>query len=116
MKITSNPEDPDFRRALRELGAPEWYPQDAPRHEIIGNSEQQEDGTWFTVLTCSKCSWEKHYRSGIDGGLETISEGDKWAFHFGGTDPKMFTITDIEVSQSEEDERLDVFRKYLDGE
>jgi hypothetical protein len=114
MNISSDPNDPQFREALRRIGAPEWYPQDAPTHRLSGDSEQQEDGTWLSKLTCAECDWERHFTSGIDGGMEVISEGDRWALHMGGTDPEMFRITGVEVTQ-DDDPALDVFREFLDG-
>lgn len=97
MKITSDPNDPEFRKALRELGAPDWYPQEAPRHTIIGTPEQKEDGTWISKLVCPICGWEKHFESGKNGSMKTINPGEKWAIHSGSTAPEIFKISRLEI-------------------
>ncbi len=98
MKITSDPNDPEFREAMREVGAPDWYPQDAPRHTISGTSTQKEDGTWLSKLVCPICGWEKHFVSGEKGSAITINAGDRWAIHSGSTAPEVFQITDLKVN------------------
>jgi hypothetical protein len=98
MKITSNPNDPEFRKALRELGAPDWYPQDAPRHIVTGSSENNEDGSWLSKLVCPICGWEKHIVSGDAGSMITINEGDKWAIHSGSTTPETFQIVGFKAN------------------
>lgn len=98
MKITSDPNDPELRKALRELGAPDWFPQDAPRHTVTGTSEQNEDGTWISKLVCPICGWEKHFVSGEKGSMKTINAGDKWAHHSGSTAPELLRITGLEAN------------------
>ena len=98
MKITSDPNDPEFRKALRELGAPDWYPQDAPRHTVTGISEQKEDGTWISKLVCPICGWEKHFESGEEGSMKSINAGDRWAIHSGSNAPEIFKISGLEAN------------------
>jgi len=112
MMITTDPDDPKFREALREIGAPEWFPQDAPRHVVTGVSEQREDGTWLSKLVCQICEWEKHIVSGDEGSIKTVNEGDKWAIHSGSTSQDLLQVTKIEVRQ---DEMPDVFTNFLEG-
>lgn len=123
MKITSDINDPEFRRALRELGAPDWYPQDAPRHVLKGTSEQKEDGIWLSKLICPICGWEKHFVSGEKGSMITINEGDRWALHSGSTAPEIFQITGLEANSRSssdeedpeiEDDALKPFEDFLD--
>ena len=112
MTIITDPHDPEFRKALRELGAPEWYPQDAPRHTAHGTSEQLDDGSWLSKLVCPICGWEKHFVSGEKGSMKTISEGDRWAFHQGSTAPDILQITGVEVQQDEP--VPDVFVEFME--
>ena len=97
MRITSDPKDPEFRKALRQLGAPDWYPQDAPRHIVTGSSEKNGDNTWLSKLICPICGWEKHFISGEEGTMKTINEGDRWAIHSGSTAPEIFQITGLKA-------------------
>ena len=122
MKITSDPNDPEIRKALRELGAPDWYPQDAPRHTITGTSEQKEGGMWLSKLVCPICGWEKHFVSGEKGSMKTINEGDRWAHHSGSTAPEIFQITGFKanlrpLSENEDlginDDSLKPFEDFL---
>ena len=114
MTIFTDPNDPEFRKALRELGAPEWYPQDAPRHIVSGSSEQLSDGTWLSKLVCPICGWEKHFVSGenMNRSMKSINEGDRWAFHQGSTAPEILQITGVEVQQDEP--VPDVFAKFIE--
>jgi len=98
MKITSNPNDPEFRNELRELGVPNWYPQNAPRHTLTVISEQYRDGTWRTKLVCPICGWEKHFVSGEKGSMRTVNAGDRWALHNGSSAPELFHITGLSVN------------------
>jgi hypothetical protein len=124
MKITSDPNDPEFRKVLRELGAPDWYPQDAPRHIVSGTSEQKEDGTWLSRLICPICGWEKHFVSGEKGFMKTINAGDRWALHSGSTAPEIFQISGLQSKPRTSTENGDLgidgdslkpFEDYLDG-
>jgi len=90
MKINTNPDDPEFRKALRELGAPDWYPQDAPRHTVTGNYDND-----IVVFVCPICGWEKHITTGEQRTLTTINKGNEWALHSGSTAPEIFKITGI---------------------
>jgi hypothetical protein len=90
VKITTDPTDPDFREALRKIGAPEWYPQEAPIHKI----ELEQLNEYTTRLWCPECGWEKLYNGKR---LQTTKEGDKWALHMGGS----IQITGVEVTQKD---------------
>ena len=122
MSIITDPNDPEFRKALRELGAPDWYPQDAPRHTVSGTTEQLEDGTWLSKLICPVCGWEKHFISGQSifssksKTIKTINEGDRWAHHSGSTAPDLFQITavNMEVVKQELPDEFEEFLKDLD--
>ncbi len=97
MNITTDPNSPEFREALRKIGAPEWFPQNAPRHITTGISEQKENGTWLSKFTCPICGWEKHFESGEEGLMKTVNKGDRWTHHSGSIGP--IEITGIETNQ-----------------
>lgn len=109
-RIVTDANDPEFRAELRKIGAPEWFPQDAPRHITDGTSEQKDDGTWLTKFVCSICGWEKHFLSGDEGTMHTIAIGDRWALHSGSIGG--ISISGIDINKS--DPRLEPFEKYLD--
>ncbi len=118
MGILTNPNEPEFRRALRELGAPDWFPQDAPRHIASVTSEQNEDGVWLSKLVCPICGWEKHFVSGEKVSMKTINVGDEWAHHSGSTAPEIFQITGIKVNPANDqidDDTLKPFEDFLRG-
>ena len=100
MRITSDPNDPELRKALRELGAPDWYPQDAPRHTITGTSEQKEDGLWLSKFVCPICGWEKHFESGENGSMKTINPGERWAIHSGSNAPEILNISSLKIKSA----------------
>jgi hypothetical protein len=111
MTITSDPNDPEFRKALREIGAPDWFPQDAPRHQI--QFEAVEDNS-FVTMRCPICGWEKRvYQDGTDR-FENIKDGDPWTLHEGSSLPDLMNITSLEVTVKQDDEeRLKPFEDFL---
>lgn len=112
MKITTNPDDPEFRKALRELGAPDSFPQNAPRHVADGTCEPNHDGTWTVRYVCSHCGWEKHFHISDKGRQkETINQGDPWAHH-SGTTMSGFQITGLKPI-SDSDDILGLFEDFL---
>ena len=108
-KITSDPNDPKFREALRELGAPEWYPQDAPKHICDGSFEQTEDGKDIAKFVCPDCGYEKHF---VEDALINVNEGDRWALHSGGT--RGIAITNVEAQQKDYLEPYEGFLEELE--
>jgi len=112
--MITDPNDTEFRKTLRELGAPDWYPQDAPRHTVSGTSEQNEDGTWVSKFVCPICGWEKHFESGENGEMKTINAGDIWAFHSGSTAPEILQIIGLNVNPGT-DETLEPFEDFMKG-
>jgi len=97
MSITTDPYDPEFREALREIGAPDWYPQNAPIHILNGQSGSLEDGGRFAKFLCPVCGWERHF---INSEMDVINRGDPWAFHRGSTDSS-FQIIGLDVRHDE---------------
>ena len=85
MEISTDPNDPEFREALRKLGAPEWYPQEALTHEI----DITRDGLVINLI-CPICRWHKTYK---DGNMTTLHRGEPWAFHHGGNGIKIRSVT-----------------------
>lgn len=102
MEILTDPNDPRFRTELDKLGAPKWFPQDAPTHEIsIDNTDHA-----FIVMTCPICKWMKVV---VDDKLITVDKGDQWAFHQGGMG---VSITAVNVRPTE---NLTPFKEFLDS-
>ena len=97
----------EFREALRLIGAPDWFPQDAPRHKTNGVVEQDDDGDWVHKFSCPECGWERYF---VGDDMFEIHEGDKWAIHSGGIG---LEITGVTIRQI--DPRLDVFEAHLDS-
>jgi hypothetical protein len=110
MPIQTDPNDPEFRKALQELGAPDWYPQDAPIHNLNGVSGSNAGGSRYAKFTCPECGWERHF---IDGEMKVINKGDPWALHKGSTHPEILQITSFEVSSP--DEVPEEFEGFLKG-
>lgn len=103
--------DAKFRATMRKIGAPEWFPQDAPMHVTNGEAEQNDDDTWTSKFVCPICGWERHFVSGEKGTMHTVAIGDKWAFHSGSIGG--VSISGVEVDNL--DPRLNPFAKYLNN-
>jgi hypothetical protein len=109
MSITTDPNDLEFRKALRELGAPDWYPQNAPIHMLNGESGSLANGGRFAKFVCPVCGWERHF---INSEMEVINRGDLWALHRGSTNQDL-QITGLEIRQDES--VPEEFENFLDG-
>ncbi len=94
----------EFRAALRKIGAPDWFPQDAPRHKTDGLVEQD-----VYKFSCPECGWERHF---VGDDVLVVSEGYKWAEHTGSTMPGL-EITGVTIRQ--DDPKLDIFKDHLDN-
>ena len=98
----------NFREALRAIGAPDWFPQDAPKHTTNLEVEQNKKGERIHKFSCPKCGWERHF---IGPEMLVVVEGDKWAFHSSCGDGSV-EIMGLNIIQN--DPNLDVFKKHLE--
>jgi hypothetical protein len=106
MEIITDPNDPRMREALDKLGAPSWYPQEAPTHDIIFTREDDH-----VIMECAEgCGWIKIAHD--EGALETIDKGYQWAKHCGSSFCDL-KITDISVSDV--DDNLEPFSDFLNN-
>ena len=83
--MTNNPRT---RELLRKAGAPEWYPEDAPRHETTANYDGE-----VVRFVCSICGYIRHVIIAT-GETRVINKGNPWAFHFGNSAPEIFRVGD----------------------
>jgi hypothetical protein len=76
-KITTDPDDPGFREALRKQGAPDWYPDNAPVHVF----EYHDHYPDYIEVRCPICGWTKRNHLGPDGSIEHVDDGEPWVIH-----------------------------------
>lgn len=94
--MTNDPFDPQARKALRESGAPDWFPQNAEHHETKGT--MREDTGTITFL-CDLCSYKLVVDTNSDDFKSLlVDEGDRWAIHSGTTVPQ-FGVISVEHQQ-----------------
>ena len=89
--MTNNPRT---RELLRKAGAPEWYPEDAPRHETTANYDGEA-----VRFVCPTCGYIRHVVMAT-GDTRVINKGNPWAFHFGASAPEIFNVGSVEIQKS----------------
>ena len=109
MTPTTDPIDPKTRELLRKAGAPEWYPQEAPRHE----TSSTYDGR-VVKFVCPTCGYIRHV---VVATRETaiVNKGDPWASHSGVTAPEIFGLINLEIQNSLSSGLADHLFSFLNG-
>ncbi|OGM34650.1 hypothetical protein A3D01_06440 [Candidatus Woesebacteria bacterium RIFCSPHIGHO2_02_FULL_39_13] len=95
MIIRGVPIDP--REGLRRFGAPEWYPQEAPKHKT--NSTSTHDGN-VVEFVCPECGYIRHDDVAARRSI-LVNKGDPWALHYSSFVEEVFNITNIEITKIE---------------
>jgi len=86
--------NPHIREILNKIGAPEWFPQDAPKHETTATYDGK-----VVSFVCSTCGYIRQVIV-TTGKTSVINKGEPWALHFGSSAPEIFNVGSVEIQKS----------------